>query len=141
LARPTIDKLYCFAKKRWFQYDLLDLLVWSLGVGMIFFPKKKQEKNGASRSDLENAITDAVKNFDPECAKFVGVIIQQESPKLRLDSNWAVRGVKFGAADRAKSLKALEMIVERMQREFRLSDDRHAQAGDSLKAAGHRPPD
>jgi len=108
---------------------------------MIFFPKKKQEKNGASRSDLENAITDAVKNFDPECAKFVGVIIQQESPKLRLDSNWAVRGVKFGAADRAKSLKALEMIVERMQREFRLSDDRHAQAGDSLKAAGRRPPD
>ena len=108
---------------------------------MFFFPKKKPEKNQASRSDLEKAITDAVKNFDPGCAKFVGVIIQRETPKSRLDSNWAVRGVKFGAADRAKSLKAIEMIVERMQRDFRLSDDQRVQAGDGLSEAARGPAD
>jgi hypothetical protein len=102
---------------------------------MFLFPKKKPEKNQASRSDLEKAITDAVKNFDPGCDKFVGVIIQRETPKSRLDANWAVRGVKFGAADRAKSLKAIEMIVERMQHDFDLSDDQRAQAGDGLREA------
>lgn len=108
---------------------------------MFFFPTKKPEKNQASRSDLEKAITDAVRNFDPGCAKFIGVIIQRETPKSRLDSNWTVRGVKFGAADRAKSLKAIEMIVERMQRDFRLSDDQRAQAGDGLREAARGPAD
>jgi hypothetical protein len=69
-----------------------------------------------------------VKSSDPQCTGFVGVIIQRETPKSRFDANWAVRGVKFGAADRTKSLKATEMIVERMQRNFLLSDDQRAQA-------------
>ena len=70
-----------------------------------------------------------MKSSDPQCTGFVGVIIQRETPKSRFDANWAVRGVKFGAADRTKSLKAIEMIVERMQRNFLLSDDQRAQAG------------
>jgi hypothetical protein len=57
----------------------------------------------------------------PRFEGFVGVIVQRESPKERLDANWAVKGVKFGKADRDKSSKALATIVERMQREFVLA--------------------
>jgi hypothetical protein len=105
---------------------------------MIFFPKKEPAKSEASRSDLESAITDAVKNSDPACAKFVGVIIQRELPKSRFDANWAIRGVKFGTADRGKSLKAIATIVERMQRDFSLSNDERAKKGDGSKSSARK---
>jgi hypothetical protein len=47
-----------------------------------------------------------------------------ETPKSRFDANWAIRGIKFGKADREKSTKALEAIVERLQSGFKLSEDR-----------------
>ena len=108
---------------------------------MFFFPKREPEKSTVSRSDLESAITDAVKNSDPGCASFVGVIIQRETPKSRSETNWTVLGVRFGAADRAKSLKAIEKIVQRMQHDFRLSDDRDARTSDSVKQAIRRSAD
>jgi hypothetical protein len=108
---------------------------------MFFFAKKEPEKNGVSRSDLESAITEAVKNSNPGCASFVGVIIQRETPKSRSGTNWNVRGVKFGAADRTKSLEALDKIIERMQQDFRLSDDQHARTGDSVKQSAPRSAD
>jgi hypothetical protein len=58
------------------------------------------------------------KKADPDCEAFVGVIVQRETPKARLDANWAIRGVRFGKADRNKCSKALTTIVDRMQREF-----------------------
>jgi hypothetical protein len=51
------------------------------------------------------------------------VIVQRITPKSRFDTNWALRGVKFGKANREKADKAITTVVERMQREFRLSDD------------------
>ena len=75
-------------------------------------------RNPVTRSDLQAAITDAVKKSAPGCEAFVGVIVQRETPKARLDANWAIRGVRFGKADRDKCSKALTTIVERMQREF-----------------------
>jgi hypothetical protein len=81
-----------------------------------------------------------VKISDPHCARFVGVIIQRETPKSRFDANWAVRGVRFGAADRTKSLKVIETIVERMQRDCWLSSDQGTQAG-GLKQPSLRLPE
>jgi hypothetical protein len=72
---------------------------------------------------LELAITEAVRKGGTGCEAFVGVIVQQTRPKSRFDANWAVRGVKFGRADRDKANEAIATIVERMQREFRLSGD------------------
>lgn len=72
---------------------------------------------------LQSAITKAVKKAEPACEPFVGVIVQRTTPKSRFDANWALRGVKFGRADREKANKAVTTVVERMQREFRLSDD------------------
>ena len=69
------------------------------------------------------AISEAVKKAAPGCEEFVGVMVQQDRPKSHLDPNWVIRGVKFGKADRKVVDEALATVVERMQREFLLSDD------------------
>jgi hypothetical protein len=98
---------------------------------MAWFPKKPvfhekkplfNDRNSVSRATLESAITEAVKRAGPDCEPFVGVIIKRETPKSQYDANWAIRGVRFGRADQDKSSKAMTIIVERMQREFNLSE-------------------
>jgi hypothetical protein len=79
-------------------------------------------RSAVSRKHLESAITKVVKSV-LDCEAFVGVIIQRIEPKSSTDPNWAVRGVRFGKADRDKSGKVLATVVERMQREFSLTDD------------------
>jgi len=73
--------------------------------------------------ELELAISEAVKKAASGCEDFVGVIVQRNTPKSRLDPNWAIRGVKFGNADRKVADEALATVVERMQRELLLSED------------------
>jgi hypothetical protein len=88
-------------------------------------PPKKQWRDRVpiAAKELEVAIADAVKKAAPGCEAFVGVIVQRTAPKSRFDTNWAVRGVKFGKAGRETVTEALATIVERMQREFRLSEE------------------
>ena len=90
---------------------------------MAWLPKKQPsyDRSSVSRDRLQSAITEAVKKADPDCEAFVGVIVQRVTPKARLDANWAIRGVRYGNADREKCSKALTTIVERMQREFNLA--------------------
>jgi hypothetical protein len=83
--------------------------------------KPSDNRSSVSRERLQSAITKAVKKADPKCAGFVGVIVQRETPKTQLDANWAIKGVRFGKADRDKCSLALATIVERMQREFSLA--------------------
>lgn len=72
---------------------------------------------------LEFAIAEAVKKTGPACQAFVGVIVRHVKPKSSFDQNWALRGVKFGNSDRETVNEALATIVERMRREFKLSED------------------
>jgi hypothetical protein len=51
------------------------------------------------------------------------VIVRRPTPESRLDPDWTIGGGRFGRADREKAGKALSIIVERMQREFNLSDN------------------
>ena len=74
-------------------------------------------------AELESAISEAVKKTAPGCKDFVAVIVQHRTPKSHLDPNWAIRGVKFGKADRKVADEALATVVERMQRELLLSED------------------
>ena len=83
---------------------------------------KSDKRSVVSRKHLESAVTKVVKSV-LDCEAFVGVIIQRKEPKSSTDPNWAVRGVRFGKADRDKSGKVLATVVERMQREFSLTDD------------------
>ena len=89
-------------------------------------PKKKsRRKDGrvlSTMPDLELAITEAVKKAAPECETFVGVVLQQTKPRSRRDVNWQLRGIKFGQADRKMASEALTSIIERMQREFYLTE-------------------
>jgi hypothetical protein len=82
--------------------------------------KSTDDKSLILSETLQSAITKAVQKAEPA---FVDVIVQRITPKSRFDTNWALRGVKFGKADREKANKAVMTVVERMQREFRLSDD------------------
>src|ERR1700676_3638466 len=77
---------------------------------------KSDKRSAVSCKHLESAVTDAVKSA-LDCEAFVGVIIQRIAPKSRTDPNWAVRGARFGKADRDKSGKVLAVVVEQMQRE------------------------
>jgi hypothetical protein len=90
---------------------------------LAWLPKKQSsdDRSSVSCDNLQSAITEAVKKADPDCEAFVGVIVQRETPKTRLDANWAIRGIRYGHADRDKCSKALTTIVERMQREFILA--------------------
>jgi hypothetical protein len=81
------------------------------------------ERSPITSTNLQSAITEAVKKSVPGCEAFVGVIVQQTTPKSRFDSNWALRGVKFGRADRDRANEAVRTIVKRMQREFHISDE------------------
>jgi hypothetical protein len=71
---------------------------------------------------LEVAIATAVKSSDPRCEPFIGVFIERRTPKSRDDANWAVKGIKFGKAERQNCNAALSVIVERLKREFEISD-------------------
>jgi hypothetical protein len=85
--------------------------------------KPTDDRSLIASETLQSAITKAVKKAGPPCETFVGVIVQRTTPKSRFDANWALKGVKFGRADRETANKAITTVVERMQREFRLSDD------------------
>jgi hypothetical protein len=82
-----------------------------------------------SRENLRFEITNFVRNSDPACGSFVGVFIELTDPKSPGDPNWAIRGVRFGKADREKSRAALATIVERMQTTFRVSEEFKDPAG------------
>jgi hypothetical protein len=90
-------------------------------------PKKqrwrRERRVSMTKRELELAILEEVKIAAPGCEDLVGVIVGHETPKSHLDPNWAVRGVKFGKADRKIANEALTGVVERMQRELLLSDD------------------
>jgi hypothetical protein len=73
---------------------------------------------------------------DLGCESFVGVIVRREAPNACFDANWAIRGVRFGKADRDESTQALATIVERMQREFRLAEDASAETPGKIDRSG-----
>jgi hypothetical protein len=72
---------------------------------------------------LEATITEAVRGSGPGCESFIGVIVRRTTPESHFDPDWTMKGVRFGRADREKAGKALSMIVERMQGEFKLAED------------------
>jgi hypothetical protein len=80
-------------------------------------------RNAITREAMQAAITLAVKKADPDCKPFIGVIVRRTNPKSSLETNWAIRGIKFGRADRNKAKEAVDIIVQRLQREFKLNND------------------
>ncbi|MGA2654331.1 MAG: cold-shock protein [Terracidiphilus sp.] len=82
----------------------------------------KKKRTLITRASLELAIVEAVRESDPECQTLMGVIIERVVPKSRGDANWAIKGVKFGKAERDRCAAAISKCVEEVQREFEISD-------------------
>lgn len=85
--------------------------------------KASDDRRSVSREHLQSAITDTVRQAEPGCENFAGVVIKREIPKSPVGANWAIRGVRFGRADRNKSNQALATIVEQAQRYFSLAEE------------------
>jgi hypothetical protein len=75
-----------------------------------------------TRTALERAITERVRSSRAECKAFVGVIVEYVKPKKPGDANWALKGVRYGKANREASAAALSALVAESQLEFELSD-------------------
>jgi len=88
--------------------------------------RRIDERVSMTSPEIELAIAEAVKKTAPGCEDFIGVVIRQTTPKSRLDVNWELRGIRFGKADREMVNEAVASVVERMQREFRLTENQPA---------------
>jgi cold shock CspA family protein len=75
-----------------------------------------------TQAELEAALADAVRAHDAQCEGLVGIILERVSPASPTGSNWSVKGVKYGKAERDRCDVALSICVEEMQREFEISD-------------------
>jgi hypothetical protein len=62
-----------------------------------WLPKRRSpdHRSPVSRERLQSAIAEAVKKSEAGCESFVGVMIRRETPKSRLDPNWAIKGDPF----------------------------------------------
>ena len=83
--------------------------------------KKEQlarKRRSITRAALELAITEAVRQSDPQCKGLKGVIIERVVPKSSGGANWAVKGVKYGTAERDRCSAAISSCVQEVQRDF-----------------------
>ena len=92
-------------------------------LSLLVMDRQADDRNAISRQAMQAAISVAVKKADPDCKPFIGVIVQRTIPKSSLETNWAIRGIKFGRADRNKAKEAVDTIVQRLQREFILNNE------------------
>jgi hypothetical protein len=85
---------------------------------------EKPVRKSIARSSLESELAEGVRQSGPECERFVAVIIEKVIPKERGGPNWAVKGVRYGGADRERSNAALSTLVVTRQQEVELGDER-----------------
>jgi hypothetical protein len=82
-------------------------------------------RRSITAAELESAILQSVKAV-PGCDNFIEVFVRAKTSKSSSEPNWAVRGVRFGKADRKTVSETLARVVARLQQEFRLTSDNPA---------------
>ena len=85
--------------------------------------RRASDRKRVPRETLERTITVAVKNSDRQCEPFVGVVIEHLAPKSPEDANWAIKGIRFGRAERVKCSAALTIVVNKMRGKFELQQE------------------
>jgi cold shock CspA family protein len=92
--------------------------------GLVVTSKEPAQSNRkpVTSAVLERSIAAAVRKDDPECEPFVGVIVEPVSPTTADGPNWAVKGVRYGRANRDKCEIALDAALREKQRRFLLID-------------------
>ena len=95
------------------------------GIRSKLFLRKKSDhpvRKPMTREALEQSLTEAVKASHSEFESFAGVIVERIVPGGPGGANWAVKGVKYGKADRHRSGVVLSHCAEEAQLEFELSE-------------------
>jgi hypothetical protein len=102
--------------------------IWGFVMAVVDVAVQSDKRNAVSCEQLEFEIGKAVRKFKAGCKDFAGVIIERVEPNSPATANWAIKGVRFGRADRDKAAKVLPTVIERMQREFTLAENGAATA-------------
>jgi hypothetical protein len=80
------------------------------------------KRTSITRAALELLIAETVRDSSPECGGLIGIIVERVVPGTPGGANWAVKGVKYGKAERDRCRAALSHCVEDGQRDFEVSD-------------------
>lgn len=80
------------------------------------------DRKPISRTELEKILAEAVRTSHPDCKRLVGVIVEKVSPASPGGAGWAVKGVKYGNADRSQCAAALSIHLNQLQQEFQIKD-------------------
>ena len=122
LGRPfaTNVRLETKRKVNGVSVDVPDMQIENAGVRDD--KPEKPVRRPIARAELEQSLADAIRNVSHQCQAFVGVIIERVVPQNPHAANWAVKGVRYGRADRDRCEAALGMSVREMQIEYVLSD-------------------
>ena len=83
-------------------------------------PTKK--RTWIARAALESALAENVRGSDPQCEGLIEIIVERVVPASPDGANWAVKGVKYGKAEREACNAAISKVVEEGQRDFEVSD-------------------
>ena len=80
------------------------------------------DRKSISRTELEKILAEAVRASHPDCKRLVGVIVEKVSRVSPGGAGWAVKGVKYGNADRSQRAAALPIHLNQLQQEFQIKD-------------------
>jgi hypothetical protein len=91
----------------------------------LFLWKKSDDhpvRKPMTREALEQSLTEAVRASHSEFESFAGVVIERVVPEQSGGANWAVKGIKYGKADRYRCGVVVSHCAEEAQLGFELSD-------------------
>ena len=84
--------------------------------------KPVDDRTPVTRTALEHWLGDALRTSHAEFEPFVGVVVERVVPESSGSPNWAIKGIKYGRANRDRCGAVLSHCVEEAQQEFVLSD-------------------
>jgi CspA family cold shock protein len=117
LGNPSEDKLISAGAAQNARYEM-----------NLKSPEKEGKRKSITRDALETALAEAVRAHDTQCAGLVGIIVERVNPASPGETNWSVKGVKYGKAERDRCDVALSVCVKEMQREFEVVAANHPKA-------------
>jgi CspA family cold shock protein len=81
-----------------------------------------KKRTWIARAALESALAETVRGSDSRCEGLIEIIVERIVPGSPDGANWAVKGVKYGKAEREPCSAAISKFVEESQSEFEVSD-------------------
>ncbi len=84
--------------------------------------KTRTKRTPIARATLELALAEAVRDSNPECKGLKGIIIERIAPKSPGQTNWILKGVRYGTAPRASCDTEIAICVAEGQADFEISD-------------------